>query len=75
MVFGRILVAAAALSIVLAGCSPFEKSRDPSSGMRLFPHAAFSSKHDELAKSVEQDPFPKAGQASKAVNAQVLCQQ
>ena len=75
MVLGRILVAAAVLTVLLNGCSLFEKSNDPSSGMRLFPHAAFSSKHDDLAKSVEKDPFPKAGQPAKAVNAQVLCQQ
>jgi hypothetical protein len=74
---GRLLLAVALACLAAAGCHPFSgsKSQNPANGMRLFSHSPFSSKHDDLVRAVEKDPFPKANQPAKTLDTQVTCRQ
>ncbi len=66
---------AIALGLTLAGCHSAANSGNSSAGSPLssWPQSPFTSQHDQIAKSVKNDPFPDANQPPRPLNANVAC--
>jgi hypothetical protein len=62
---------AVALGLTLAGCHSASNSGSSSAGSPLssWRQSPFTSQHDQMAKSVKNDPFPDANQPLRPLNA------
>jgi hypothetical protein len=63
---------AVALGLTLAGCHSATSS-SAGSPLSLWPLSPSSTQHDQMAKTVKNDPFPDANQPLRPLNANVTC--